>query len=202
MNSYSRRDYLQKSFASLAFAAAAFSPANSDSDADAREPIKRSGPARFRPSIAAYSLREYFSYMKGKPQKPKADGKAIDMFGFIDYCASLNCDAAELTSYFLLPGADDGYLLELRQHAFLSGVTISGTAIGNDFTVSDPQALQSQIDQTISWIKKSSVLGAPHIRIFAGTAAQLGESEQKMNDICRAVTTCTKLQNSTAFSSG
>ena len=158
----------------------------------AREPIERTAAARFRPSLAAYSLRDYFSFMRGKSQTPRSDGKAIDFFGFIDYCAFIKCDAAEITSYFLPPQVDDGYLRELRQHAFLNGITISGTAIGNDFTVNNPQALQRQIEETIDWIEKAAVLGAPHIRIFAGTAQQLGESKEKMSEICRAVNQCAK----------
>lgn len=161
--------------------------------AGAREPIKRTLPARLRPSLAAYSLREYFTLMRDKPQTPRSDGMVIDCFGFIDYCVSLQCDAAEITSYFLPPQVSDSYLRELRQYAFLQGVTISGTAIGNDFTVDDPKKLQQQIDDTIGWIKKASVLGAPHIRIFAGTAQQLGESEEKMNAICAAVNECAKV---------
>lgn len=153
----------------------------------AREPIARTGPPRLRPSLAAYSLRQYFSSMKGKPQTPKPDGKPIDLFGFIDYCAAIECDAAELTSYFLPQDVDDAYLLELKQHAFLTGVTISGTAIGNDFTVDDPDRLQQQVDQTIQWIQKAAVLGAPHVRIFAGTAKQLGQSKEKLSAICAAV---------------
>ena len=156
----------------------------------AREPIRRIGTARFRPSLAAYSLRDYFSFMKEKPHQPKADGKAIDLFGFIDYCASIGSDAAELTSYFLPTGFDDAYLLDLKQHAFINGVSISGTAIGNDFTVDDPKALRSQIDLTIKWIQRAAILGAPHVRIFAGTAKQLGESTEKMNSICAAVSQC------------
>lgn len=156
----------------------------------AREPIGRSGPPRFLPALAAYSLRDYFSYMKGKPKKPKDDGEAIDLFGFIDYCVQLGCDAAELTSYFFPPMDDNGLLLELRKHAFLQGVAISGTAIGNDFTVNDPKILDSQIQYTKQWIRYAAVLGAPHIRIFAGTAKQLGESAEKMTTICDAITTC------------
>jgi sugar phosphate isomerase/epimerase len=159
----------------------------------AREPVKRSGPARFRPSLAAYSLRDYFSFMKGRAKQPKADGKPIDMFGFIDYCASIGSDAAELTSYFMPPELDNSYLLELKQHAFMNGITISGTAIGNDFTVSSSDALQTQIDDTIAWIERAAVLGAPHIRIFAGTAKQLGESKEKMASICDAVNRCAQV---------
>ncbi len=185
---FSRRRFLATSLASAMVGGATF--ATTSPFASAREAIVRSGGAKFRPSIAAYSLRDYFSFMRNKPKQPKDDGKPIDLFGFIDYCGSLGSDAAELTSYFIPPESDDGYLRELRQHAFLSGITISGTAIGNDFTVSDPKAMQSQIDETIKWIEKAAVLGAPHIRIFAGTAKQLGESEEKLNEICRAVTSC------------
>jgi sugar phosphate isomerase/epimerase len=160
---------------------------------NAREPITRTAEASFRPSLAAYSLRDYFAFMRGKPQTPRTDGKAIDFFGFIDYCASIQCEAAEITSYFLPPQVTDHYLRELRQHAFLQGITLSGTAIGNDFTVDDPSTLQSQIDDTIDWIKKTSVLGASHIRIFAGTSKQLGESEEKMSAICNAVNRCAKV---------
>lgn len=159
----------------------------------AREPIVRTGSPRFRTSLAAYSLRQYFSYMRDKPQTPKPDGQAIDMFGFIDYCASIGADAAELTSYFFPPGVNDAYLREVKQYAFLRGVTISGTAIGNDFTVDDPKTLRSQVEQTNRWIERSAVLGAPHIRIFAGTAKQLGESAAKMTAICDAVNECAQV---------
>lgn len=188
MTAHSRRESLSLLAKGMASLALAVSPCRQR--LLAREPITRTGQARFRPSLAAYSLREYFSYVRGKPQKPKSDGKEIDMFGFIDYCVSLDCDAAELTSYFFEPSADDGYLRELRQHAFVNGISISGTAIGNDFSVDGPQALQSQIKQTIAWIEKAAILGAPHVRIFAGTATQLGESKEKLNTICAAVSQC------------
>jgi len=157
-----------------------------------REPVQRTGDARFRSALAAYSLRDYFSYMKEKENTPKNDGKSIDMFKFIDYCATLKCDAAELTSYFFPPNVDDGYLLELRQHAFLSGISISGTAIGNDFTVNDPAKLASEVEYSNRWIKRAAVLGAPHVRIFAGTAQQLGESKQRMHAIGDSVATIAK----------
>ena len=155
----------------------------------AREPIERRGAPRFRPAIAAYSLRKYFSTFRGKPQIPAADGPAIDLFGFIDYCASLGCDA-ELTGYFLPPDADDAYLLRLRQRAFLAGTVISGSAIGNDFSVPAGEQLDAQIAETQRWIERSAVLGAPHLRIFAGTAKQLGDAEEKLVAVSEAVNHC------------
>ena len=52
---------------------------------------------------------------------------AIDMRDFITYCAEHGC-AAEVTSYFFPPVTSE-YLLELKRHAFVSGVPISGTAV-------------------------------------------------------------------------
>jgi hypothetical protein len=53
---------------------------------------------------------------------------------FIDYCADQGCPGAELTSYFFPPDADETYMLGVKRHAYLRGVNICGTAIGNTFT--------------------------------------------------------------------
>ena len=41
---------------------------------------------------------------------------------------------ATLTSYYFPAAFDDAFLLKLKRHAFLRGVAISGTAVGNNFT--------------------------------------------------------------------
>jgi sugar phosphate isomerase/epimerase len=156
----------------------------------ARGPIERSGPPRFQIGLAAYSLRNYFSYMKGKTRQPAADGAAIDMVGFLDYCVAQGFDTAELTSYFFPPDADDAYFLDLRHQAFLRGVTISGTAIGNNFTVGKGKKLDAEIEQAIAWIDRASLLGAPHIRFFAGTGRQLEEDPARLQEACDALNHC------------
>lgn len=158
--------------------------------AEAREPIARHGAPRFQIGLAAYSLRNYFSFMKGKARKPHQDGPAIDMVGFLDYCTKHNFDAAELTSYFFSPDADERYFLELKRQAFLRGLTISGTAIGNDFTVGKGPKLDRQIKDAIQWIDHAAVLGAPHIRFFAGTKKQLDGHPQRLEEACEAVNHC------------
>src|SRR6056297_1362442 len=126
-----RRHFLQLSAATIA----SVTSSSSLSTASAREPIARSGPPRFHLGLAAYSLRQYFSYQKGKAKKPADDGPALDMPGFFDYCARNGFDAAEPTSYFFKPDADDNYYRELKRDAYLKGLVLSGTAIGNNFTV-------------------------------------------------------------------
>lgn len=156
----------------------------------ARGPIKRSGPPRFQLGLAAYSLRNYFSFKKGQRQKPSDDGPSIDMVGFLDYCVTQGVDAAELTSYFFKPDADDAYFLDLKHQAFVRGVTISGTAIGNNFTVGKGPKLDAEIEQAIAWIDRASLLGAPHIRFFAGTGRQLDSDPSRMQEACEALNHC------------
>ncbi len=125
----------------------------------------------YRLGLAAYSLRKHFRFFKGRPQ-PTNGLQEFDMFSFIDYCASQQC-AAELTSYFFPPDADRKYYLKIKRHAFLSGVPLVGTAIGNNFTVSDKTKLEKEITLANQWIDRASIMGVNHIRFFAGTKKQI-----------------------------
>ncbi|MEM9588409.1 MAG: sugar phosphate isomerase/epimerase family protein [Planctomycetota bacterium] len=156
----------------------------------AREPILRRGGPRFQLGLAAYSLRQYFSFMKGKPKKPLTDGPAIDMVGFMDYCVDQGVDAAELTSYFFRADADDDYFRDLKRQAFLRGLAISGTAIGNNFTVGRGERLDKQIQDALDWIDRAAVLGAPHIRFFAGTGKELAEDPGRIAEAVEAMQQC------------
>lgn len=119
-----------------------------------------------RISLAAYSFRNHFKYMKGKERT--AAEPAMDMFKFIDYCAENGCDGAELTAYFFPPNADEKYFRKLRKYAKKKGVAISGTAIGNNFSLEPGPAREAQMAYTKKWIDHAAQMGAPHIRIFAG----------------------------------
>ncbi len=155
-----------------------------------RDPIERSGPARFQVGLAAYSLRSYFSYMKGKERTPATDGPAIDMFGFLEYCVDQGFDSAELTSYFFPSDADDDYFRKIKKAAFLRGMVIAGTAIGNNFTVGRGPQLDAEIEDALRWIDRAALMGAPHIRFFAGTAAQLAQGPDRMTEAVDAIHRC------------
>jgi sugar phosphate isomerase/epimerase len=128
------------------------------------EPFERKGPPRLRLSLAAYSFRDQF--VKG------ANGAepVMDMFRFLDLCAVNGCEGAELTSYYFPDPSDDALLRSIRRHAFIRGVSISGTAIGNTYTLPPGADRDREYDLTRRWIAKAAVLGAPHIRVFAGEA--------------------------------
>ena len=120
--------------------------------------------------------------MRGKPNAKVPPGKATDLFRFADYCAAQGCDGAELTSYFFAEESDD-YLLKLRRHCFLRGIAISGTAIGNNFSHPKGPKRDEEIATTKKWIDRAALLGAPHIRVFAGNIPQ-GDNEAAALERC------------------
>jgi sugar phosphate isomerase/epimerase len=152
-----RRDFLKSCFA---VAATAGLTGLSPSSAWAVEPLKRKGTPRLCRSLAAYSFRDTF--------KHPDPAKRITLFDFIDYCGDQDLDGAELTSYYFPEQFDDGYLLQLKRHAFLRGITISGSAVGNNFVIPKGPKRDQQIADTKKWVDHCAVLGAPHIRVFAG----------------------------------
>ncbi len=90
-----------------------------------------------RLGCAAYSFRNYFSMMKGKPNAKKVEapsGKPFEMTDFIGWCAENGVGGAELTSYFMPYDDAAAYSAECRRVAHLAGVEISGTAVGNNFS--------------------------------------------------------------------
>lgn len=133
------------------------------------EPFERKGKPRFQLSLAAYSFRQYFNDSSDRDKKITAE-KLIDMFQFVDYCAEQGCLGAEVTSYYFPKNLNNDYLLKLKRHAFLRGVELSGTAVGNTFTVPAGEKRDTQVKSVKEWIDRAAVMGAPHIRVFAGSA--------------------------------
>lgn len=149
---------------------------------------RAAGDSVFNLALAAYSFKSHFSYFKGKPQQP-LNGKSIDMFDFIDYCAKEKC-GAELTSYFFPPDADEAYFRKIKQHAFLNGVPIVGTAIGNHFTIEKSKQLDQQIADAKLWIDRAVQMGAPHVRFFAGSRKDLENSPDRMKNAIESLQEC------------
>jgi sugar phosphate isomerase/epimerase len=153
-----------------------------------QEPLRKPTGVNIGLGLAAYSFRKHFEFSKGKPNKPD-DGRKINMFGFVDYCAKQHC-GAELTSYFFPPDVDRDYFLRIKRHAFLNGVPIVGTAIGNNFTIGKGQKLDEQIAEAKRWIDRAAIMGAPHIRFFAGTRKQLEAAPDNMKIAIESLRQC------------
>lgn len=101
------------------------------------------------------------------------------MLDFVDYCAEQECLGAEVTSYYFPQDVHDEFLLRLKRHAFVRGVELSGTAVGNTFTVPEGPRRASEIAGVKKWVDRAHVMGVPHIRVFAGNAERQSKEEAK-----------------------
>jgi len=147
------------------------------------EPFQRPGQPRLRLSLAAYGFRQYFKDASHKRDNLPPAEKQIDLFQFIDYCAEQNCDATELTSYYFPKEITDNFLLKIKRHAFVRGVELSGTSVGNTFTHPAGEKRNQEIAHTKKWIDHAAVMGIPHIRVFAGNAEGQSPEAAKKNCI-------------------
>jgi sugar phosphate isomerase/epimerase len=82
-----------------------------------------------------------------------------------------------LTSYYFPEGVSDDELRAVRRHAFLRGVDVSGTAVGNDFTLPPGPKRDADIASVKTWIDRAALIGAPHIRVFAGSGKGMAPAE-------------------------
>lgn len=183
----SRRSFLQKGTLGTALLASGLSLPSSLS---AGEAFARPGVPRLRLALAAYSFRKQFAWMKGNPQSPEDTSRPMDMFKFIDYCADHHCEGAELTSYFIPVDADMAYYNRIKRHAFIRGVTVCGTAIGNDFSLPKGIKLDYQIEAAMHGLDQAAAMGAPHVRFFAGTGKGFAQGKDRVTNAVEALKKC------------
>jgi sugar phosphate isomerase/epimerase len=150
----SRRRFLTHTVGLAALAAGA-------TPAEANGPITRRGSTRMRLGLAAYSMRTYLQAKTGT-------AGAMDLLGFIDWAATLDTDAVELTSYFFPETVTRDYLNEIKRRCHLNGLDISGGAIRNNFTLPPGPELEGWFTHLDTWLNHYAALGAPVIRVFAG----------------------------------
>ena len=124
-------------------------------------------------SLAAYSFNRKFA-RRGSPEEiANAEMRLED---FIEYCAEQQLGATELTGYYFPKKITTEYLVGLKQRTHRLGLSISGTAIGNDFCLANGPARDAQLQECRNWIDYAATMGAPVIRIFAGKVPK-GDSE-------------------------
>lgn len=145
----------------------------------AAEPPERNGQTHMKLSLAAYSFNRFLS----RPGRGQKGDMTLD--DFVDFCAKLNLDGTELTSYYFPENVTNEYLLHLKEKTFRLGLDVSGTAIGNDFCLAPGEKRDAQIALCKTWIDHAAIMGAPVIRIFAGRIPK-GETEEVALDRCVA----------------
>jgi sugar phosphate isomerase/epimerase len=124
--------------------------------------------------------------MLAKRGTPEEIAKAeMTLEKFIVYCAEQGLGATELTGYYFPKDITTEYLLGIRAQTHRLGLSISGTAIGNDFCLPDGDARQKQLAECREWIDYAAIMGAPAIRIFAGKVPK-GDAEDAAIERCAA----------------
>lgn len=172
----SRRDLLRMNLAAAAALAVGGSPLL------AAVPPVRNGKPHMKLSLAAYSFNR--SLPKSWTPDQLSEAK-FTLEKFIDFCAEQDLDGCELTAYYFPKEITNDYLMSLKERTFRLGLDISGTAIGNDFCLPEGEARERNLKMCRDWIDHSAALGAPAIRIFAGTVPK-GESEEAARERCIA----------------
>ena len=104
---------------------------------------------------------------------------SMNLDDLLEFCAGTIIQAVDLTGYYF-PGypalPSDEYIYHIKQKAFRLGLGISGTGVRNDFTDPNEKKRREHITLVKNWIECASKLGAPVIRIFAGTQNPQGYS--------------------------
>ncbi len=158
---FSRRDWLAAAFATpLARGFSIVSPA-------------RPGPPLFKLSLAAYSLRKYLDFKKPGPPP-------MTLNEFCEYAAALGLGAVELTSYYFA-NTTPQYLARIKNLCTRLGLDVSGTAVGNNFCVTDAVKRADEVKKVQAWLDHSAYLGAKTMRVFAGAVAK-GDTEDAARD--------------------
>lgn len=145
------------------------------SSATAAIPPKRTGEPYMKLSLAGYSFNRLM-VRRGTPEEVAKAEMTIEKF--IEYCAELNLDGCEPTSYYFPKRVTHDYLMKIKEMTFRLGLDISGTAIGNDFCLAPGKEREAQLAMTREWIDHAATMGAPVIRIFAGNVPR-GDSEEE-----------------------
>jgi sugar phosphate isomerase/epimerase len=145
--------------------------------ASAIDPIRRTRPSHLKLSLAAYSFRDDLA-------SPK---KSMDLFEFINRAADMGLDAVEPTSYYFPEDVTDEDLHRLKQHAFLQGLDISGTAIRNDFCLPPGDEADKDREHVRAWIGHAAELDAPVLRVMSGNWRQGTPEEELEKQVVRKI---------------
>ena len=127
-------------------------------------------------SMTSYSMKPHMKWWWGKKRE---EGK-MDMLGFLDYCAELGLDAAEITSYFFKDPLTSSYINQVKRRAHLNGLDISGAAMGNNFGYKpgSPENL-SHMNYFRKWVDHFAEMGATVVLFFASKKIPKGQSDEQ-----------------------
>lgn len=131
-------------------------------------------------SLAAYSLRKYLTLKN----------PTMTLEDFIRKCHEWDVDGTELTQYFFKQPVTPEYVRGLKRLALKLGLDITGTPIGNTFTLPPGDKRDAQIAMMKRWIDTSADLGSPAIRIFAGNTPKGATDEEARTWAVESIDSC------------
>jgi sugar phosphate isomerase/epimerase len=141
-----------------------------------------SGKSKLKVSLNAFSFNG-----------PLMDNK-MNLDGLLETCAEIGFDGVDITGYYFrgYPNVPtDDYLYHIKRKAFRLGLDITGTGVRNDFTDPDKNKRGEHIRLVKNWIDAAVKLGAPVIRIFAGTQNPAGYAREQITEwMLQDVETC------------
>lgn len=184
-DSCNRRDFLKR--ASLLSAAVTGAGLTLPTAARAAiEPVKRVGGAQLKVSLNAYSFAKLLN------DNVKGRGEGMTLAQLAEFCAKHDFDGLDATGYYFpgysATGAEvppDKFIFEFKRRVFDLGLGISGTGVGNNFTVADQTARARDVQRIKAWVEVAAKLGAPVIRIFADTQMRAQTWETVSNGASR-----------------
>lgn len=139
----------------------------------AQERNINSGKSRLKMSLNAFSFNG-----------PLMD-KKMNLDDLLETCSEIGFDGVDITGYYF-PGypsvPPDDYLFHIKRKAFRLGLDISGTGVRNDFTDPDKNKRREHVTLVKNWIEAASKLGAPVVRIFAGTQNPKGYTREQITE--------------------
>ena len=161
-----RRNFLTQSMAATALSAAYLVP----QQAQAIGEVQRRKGTRLKLCLNAFSFNR--ELLSGR----------MTMDDVIDFCALHEIDGVDMTGYYFSGYPEvpsDEVIYKLKRHAFVNGVTISGTGVRNDFSLSDPTSRKGHMDLVKGWTDVAAKLGADVVRVFSGRQIAAGSTYEK-----------------------
>ena len=161
------RPMLRRQFLATAGGAAIAAPAagNVLATPNAVELDQTGKQARLFAGCCAYSYLKYFN------------AGSMTMESFIQKAVELGVHGVDITTYWL-KSTEPEYLTSLRHLAFKNGMSLSGIAIRTEMCQAGGAIRAEEIRRIQQWVDAAELLGASHVRVFAGNLPG-GASEKR-----------------------
>ena len=177
----SRRTFLRRTTLASTAALGGITGTFSVRNASAVKPVEREvSEPKYKFTLAGYSYRDLLT---GKDPE-------CTLEDFVRDCAEFGLEGTEPTSYYFPRNVTDEYLCRLKGLAFRLGLSISSTAVGNNFCLPPGDGRDKQIASVKKWIDHATLLGAPVIRIFSGRAGKQQTTDEARGLAIDAIEEC------------